>query len=65
MKCWMCGAEPTGLADVTTFGDPEPRYLPTGWPAGDHEHAADPPTAEQLADRGIAAIERKLKIAAE
>jgi hypothetical protein len=61
----MCGVEPTGLADVTTYGDREPRYLPTGWPAGHHEHAIDPPTPERLANDGIAAIERMLKTAAE
>lgn len=50
IRCWQCGAAPTSLAEVTTIGDPEPVYLPAGWPPGDHEHAEQPPTPEQITD---------------
>lgn len=59
-RCWQCGAEPLGLVDVTTFGVAEPRYLPNGWPPGDHEHAVTPPTPGELARAGDAALARIL-----
>lgn len=58
MKCWQCGVEPIGLVDATTLDDPEPSYVPTGWPLGDHEHAVAPPTPDELADAGHRALER-------
>jgi hypothetical protein len=65
LRCWQCGVEPTGLAEVTLMEDPEPRYLPTGWPTGDHQHDLVAPTAGQLAAAGDAARQRMLRIAAE
>jgi hypothetical protein len=56
IRCWQCGAEPTGLAEVTAYGDLEPRYIPTGWPPGDHPHAVDPPTPAELQAGGYAAL---------
>ena len=61
MRCWQCGAEPTGLADVRTFSDPEPVYLPTGWPPGDHEHAEHPPSPGELQQAGHRALRRILE----
>ncbi len=58
-RCWYCGAEPD-MVDVTTYEDPEPRLTPGGWdtPAGDHQHAIQPPTPSELAAAGDAAIGR-------
>lgn len=61
MRCWQCGVEPTGLVEVTTLGDQEPRYLPTGWPDSDHDHAEHPPSPTELQDSGDAALGRVLK----
>lgn len=59
--CWQCGVEPTGVADVQTFGDPGPRHIPTGWPVGDHEHSIDPPTPDELRTGADAALARILE----
>lgn len=61
LKCWQCGAAPTGLAEVTSFGDPEPRYVPTGWPDGDHEHDWVEPTPHGLLDQAAALREQRLR----
>jgi hypothetical protein len=60
IRCWQCGAEPTGLVEVTTLCEAEPRYMPSGWPEGDHEHAANPPTPAELQAGGDAALARIL-----
>lgn len=68
VKCWMCGAKPTGTADVTSFGDlagGRRVYVPTGWPDGDHDHEVVPPSPAELAQRGDRAAARILAIAAE
>lgn len=61
LRCWHCGAEPTGTVDVRTFGDVGPVLIATGWPLGDHEHAVDPPTPVELRDGGDAALARIMK----
>lgn len=58
IRCWQCGAEPYDVFEITRLGDPEPRYIPGRWPAGDHEHAVDPPTADELIERGQRAVDR-------
>jgi hypothetical protein len=58
LRCWQCGVEPIGLADVRTYGDPGPVLIPTGWPAGDHEHAVTPPTPIELQAGGDRALAR-------
>jgi hypothetical protein len=58
MKCWMCGVEPTGLAEITALNEVMPRFLPTGWPPGDHEHAVQPPTPGELEQAGHEALMR-------
>lgn len=60
--CSQCGVEPTGLVEVTQMEDDEPRYFPTGWPPGDHEHAIDPPSPSDLLDAGDRARERMLRL---
>jgi hypothetical protein len=62
VRCWICGAEPAHLIDVTTFGDIEPQYIPR-WPAPtDHAHAERPPTPGELEQAGHEAL---LRIRAE
>lgn len=58
LRCWQCGVEPTDTVDVRTMADPEPVLIPAGWPPGDHEHAAEPPTPGQLLAAGAAAFDR-------
>ncbi|MFV2094840.1 DUF6221 family protein [Micromonospora sp. LOL_014] len=68
LKCWMCGVEPTGLAEVTSFGDlagGRRVVVSTGWPDGDHDHEVIPPSPGELAERGDRAARRILAIAAE
>lgn len=65
LRCWQCGTEPTGMVEVTAFGAAGPSYLPAGWPDGDHEHAARPPTPGELAQHGDRVAARILAIAAE
>jgi len=54
VKCWLCGAEPTGYIDTRTFSDPGPVLIPAGWPpSGDgHQHAERPPTPGELEQAG-------------
>ncbi|MER7331694.1 MULTISPECIES: hypothetical protein [unclassified Micromonospora] len=37
------------------------RYVPSGWPPADHEHAATPPTPEELVDQGHRILRRILE----
>ena len=60
MRCWLCGVEPLETYDVTTFSDPQRRYIPGRWPPGDHDHAAEPPTPGQLEQAGHEALTRIL-----
>jgi hypothetical protein len=58
VRCWWCGVEPDAVHDVSTLGDPEPRYL-ANWPAGgDHEHAERAPTVGQMEQAGHEALMR-------
>lgn len=52
LRCWQCGAEPLEVHNVQTLSDPGPVLIPGRWPAGDHEHAVDPPTPGQLVAEG-------------
>ncbi len=65
LRCWQCGVEATGVAEITSLGDAMPRFLPTGWPAGDHEHEVTPPSPEELLARADRVMGRILAIAAE
>lgn len=58
MRCWLCGAEPRQIFEVTGLGDRMPRFLPGMWPPGDHEHAVEPPTPGQLEQAGHEALMR-------
>lgn len=60
MKCWYCGAEPTGTVDARGFGDPGPVLIPTGWPPSSdgHKHAERAPTPGELEQAGHEALMR-------
>lgn len=58
VRCWLCGVEPLEVFETTTWGDAQPTYIAGRWPAGDHEHAVDPPTPGQLEQAGHAALMR-------
>jgi hypothetical protein len=62
LRCWQCGVEPDDTVEITTFGEDEPRLLPASWPPGDHPHAVNPPTPQQLREAGHAAMARILNI---
>lgn len=51
ITCWWCGIEPEQLFEITQLNEAQRRYLPN-WPAGDHEHAENPPTPYELLDAG-------------
>lgn len=60
-RCWQCGIEAEPI-EVTTFGDPEPRYIPLFRPwEADHEHSVNPPTPEELIERGYRSLNRIMK----
>lgn len=61
LRCWQCGVEPEGVAEVTTLGQAEPQYVPTHWPASDHAHALRPPTPEELVEDGHRSLRRILE----
>lgn len=61
IRCWQCGVEPTGVADVRTLSQTEPSYIPTGWPDGDHEHDTAPPTPGALLAAGSRAYDRVME----
>jgi hypothetical protein len=64
VRCWWCGVAPTEVLEITQLGDAEPRYWPN-WPAGDHDHAARPPSPGELLAAGAARFDRIVRIAAE
>lgn len=64
MRCWWCGVEPSGVIDITRFGDVEPRTFPV-WPAGDHDHAEKPPTPGELLAAGAKRFDRIMRMLAE
>ncbi|MFF0822384.1 hypothetical protein ACFYUR_18640 [Micromonospora haikouensis] len=47
VRCWQCGVEPDDVIEDWQLCKPEPTLI-YNWPAGDHTHAATPPTPEQL-----------------
>lgn len=57
--CYHCGAVPE-ILDATSIGDAEPAYVAGRWPSApaDHEHAARPPTPEELLAAGHAVYRR-------
>lgn len=57
LRCWQCGVEPDDVIEDQQLGEPNPRQIPV-WPAGDHPHAVHPPTPQQLAADGHAALRR-------
>jgi hypothetical protein len=62
--CWICGAHPARLMEITALGDSEPTYISGGWASpwlAGHEHATNPPTPEGLAAAGHAALRRILE----
>lgn len=62
LRCWQCGTEPLEVHDVSGLGDmPGSRLLPGRWPPGDHTHAVDKPTPEQLVAEGHAILRRILE----
>lgn len=62
MRCWQCGVKPAAVVEVTTFGDPEPTYMATSWPPGDHEHGAAPPSPESLKRAADALLQERLRM---
>jgi hypothetical protein len=50
-SCWWCGIEPDELVEVRYFGGAV-RHIPN-WPPGDHRHAQQPPSADQLTDEAL------------
>lgn len=64
MRCWWCGVEPDNVLTTQTLGDPAPRYWPV-WPAGDHDHAEEPPSPGELLRAGADRFDRITRIAAE
>ena len=61
LRCWQCGAEPLEVLEVSRLGRAQPEYLPGRWPPGDHTHAVDKPTPEQLVAEGHAILRRILE----
>jgi hypothetical protein len=59
-RCYLCGVE-CELVEIATLRDRQPRYVLGGWPAGDHEHRAHPPTPSELLAAGDAAMGRILE----
>jgi hypothetical protein len=57
IRCWWCGVEPNELVEVREFGGTV-RYIPN-WPQGDHRHAEQTPTPNQLADEGLRMMEER------
>jgi hypothetical protein len=57
-RCWQCGVAPQDLIEVRQFGG-RTSFIPN-WPPGDHRHAEEPPTPEQLLEQGAAALLRIL-----
>ncbi|MFI2663258.1 hypothetical protein [Micromonospora carbonacea] len=48
LRCWQCGIEPADTIEDQQLSQPNPTVHPV-WPTGgDHQHAANPPTPEQL-----------------
>ncbi|MEU1761167.1 hypothetical protein [Micromonospora sp. NPDC005652] len=66
-RCWWCGVRPYESHPVNTFGGRTVRLPPILlWPeGGDHVHEVDPPTPEQLLDRGYRALLRMIEILTE
>lgn len=61
MRCWWCGASPDFV--VQTFGSAD--VVPRWSGGGDHEHSVEPPTPEQLLDRGYRSMLRTTEILME
>lgn len=57
MRCWWCGIEPADVIEYQQLCQPEPQLIPV-WPAGDHTHAVNPPSSEQLTAAGHHALSR-------
>lgn len=56
-RCWWCGIEPDTVIEDWQLGQPRPALIPV-WPSGDHQHAAAPPTPDQLTAAGHDAYRR-------
>lgn len=64
LRCWLCGTQPEQVIEDQRLGDPTSRRIPI-WPAsGYHQHAANPPTPQQLEDDGHATYRRIMEGAA-